>query len=106
MKRLCRSKNDRWIAGVCGGVAEYLGISSNGLGGRIMVKATIKDGKLSAIDVLESHESPEIGDVALNTQIPRMIERNSAEVDTVSGATITCNALSEAVAQAVSASRQ
>ncbi len=28
MKRLCRSKNDRWIAGVCGGVAEYLGISS------------------------------------------------------------------------------
>ena len=28
MKRLYRSKNDRWIAGVCGGVAEYLGISS------------------------------------------------------------------------------
>ena len=93
-------------AGVALGENEYLGISSNGLGGRIMVKATIKDGKLSAIDVLESHESPEIGDVALNTQIPRMIESNSAEVDTVSGATITCNALSEAVAQAVSASRQ
>ena len=27
-KRLHRSKTDRWIAGVCGGLAEYLGISS------------------------------------------------------------------------------
>ena len=27
-KRLHRSKTDRWIAGVCGGIAEYLGISS------------------------------------------------------------------------------
>ena len=28
MKRLFRSKKDRIIAGVCGGIAEYLGISS------------------------------------------------------------------------------
>ena len=28
MKRLFRSKKDRVIAGVCGGIAEYLGISS------------------------------------------------------------------------------
>ncbi len=27
-KRLHRSKTDKWIAGVCGGIAEYLGISS------------------------------------------------------------------------------
>ncbi len=27
-KKLHRSKTDRMIAGVCGGVAEYLGISS------------------------------------------------------------------------------
>ena len=27
-KKLCRSKTDRWIAGVCGGVAAYLGVSS------------------------------------------------------------------------------
>lgn len=27
-KRLHRSKTDRWIAGVCGGLAEYLGTSS------------------------------------------------------------------------------
>lgn len=28
MKQLCRSKTDRKIAGVCGGIAEYLNISS------------------------------------------------------------------------------
>lgn len=27
-KKLRRSKDDKWIAGVCGGVAEYLGCSS------------------------------------------------------------------------------
>lgn len=27
-KRLCRSRTDRIIAGVCGGIAEYTGIDS------------------------------------------------------------------------------
>jgi phage shock protein C len=28
-RRLVRSRNDRWIAGVCGGVAEYTGVDAN-----------------------------------------------------------------------------
>jgi phage shock protein PspC (stress-responsive transcriptional regulator) len=28
-KRLVRSREDRWVAGVCGGVAAYLGVDSN-----------------------------------------------------------------------------
>ena len=28
-KRLTRSLDDRWIAGVCGGIAEYAGIDAN-----------------------------------------------------------------------------
>ncbi len=28
-KRLVRSRDDRWIAGVCGGVAKYLGVDAN-----------------------------------------------------------------------------
>lgn len=27
-KRLIRSSQDKWIAGVCGGIAEYFGISA------------------------------------------------------------------------------
>jgi phage shock protein PspC (stress-responsive transcriptional regulator) len=28
-KKLARSRDDRWIAGVCGGFARYLGVDSN-----------------------------------------------------------------------------
>jgi phage shock protein C len=28
-KRLVRSRDDRWVAGVCGGVAQYLGVDAN-----------------------------------------------------------------------------
>ncbi len=29
MKRLVRSRTDRWIAGVCGGIGEYLNVDPN-----------------------------------------------------------------------------
>jgi phage shock protein C len=28
-RRLVRSRSDRWLAGVCGGVADYAGIDAN-----------------------------------------------------------------------------
>lgn len=28
-KRLVRSRDDRWLSGVCGGVARYLGVDAN-----------------------------------------------------------------------------
>ena len=28
MKRLCKSETDRYICGVCGGIAEYFGVDS------------------------------------------------------------------------------
>lgn len=28
-KRLVRSREDRWLSGVCGGVAQYLGVDAN-----------------------------------------------------------------------------
>ena len=88
------------------GENEYLGISNNGLGGRLMVKVTVADGKIPAIDVLEAHESEEIGVAALNTQIPKLVESNGEKVDAITGATITCDALNEAVAAAMAASQE
>jgi phage shock protein PspC (stress-responsive transcriptional regulator) len=29
VKRLTRSRDDRWIGGVCGGIAEYTGVDAN-----------------------------------------------------------------------------
>ena len=85
---------------------EYLGISDQGLGGRLMVKVTVEDGKITGIEVLEAHESEEIGVVAMDTQIPKLVESNGEAVDVITGATITCNALNEAVAQAMAASQE
>ena len=85
---------------------EYLGISENALGGRLIVKVVIQDSAISSIDVLEAHESEEIGMAALNAEIPKMISAGSAEVDSIAGATITCRALQEAVSMAVNTSRQ
>ena len=28
-RRLVRSRDDRWVSGVCGGVADYLGVDAN-----------------------------------------------------------------------------
>lgn len=89
------------LAGVQLGENEYLGVSDNALGGRLMVKVTLNDGVIAAIDILESHESPEIGDVALAVQIEKMIAANGTEVDNITGATVSCKALAEAVAVAL-----
>ena len=88
------------------GEGEFLGISENALGGRLAVKVAMQEGAIASIDVLEAHESAEIGMAALDAVIPKMIGASSAEVDTIAGATITCRALQEAVAMAVDASRQ
>ena len=85
---------------------EYLGISENALGGRLIVKVVIQNSAISSIDILEAHESEEIGMAALNAEIPKMISAGSAEVDSIAGATITCRALQEAVSMAVNTSRQ
>lgn len=84
---------------------EYLGVSNHALGGRLMIAVTVQEGAIKAIRVVESHESPETGDVALEKQIQKMVEQNSAAVDSISGATITCKALEEAVNMALEAAR-
>ena len=93
-------------AAVTLGENEYLGTSDAALGGRLMVKVTIVDGRITAVEILEAHESEEIGMVALDAQIKKLVEAGAGPVDAISGATITCNALNEAVAQATAASQQ
>ena len=93
-------------ASVTLGENEYLGISNNALGGRLMVKVKVEGGKIAGIDVLEAHESEEIGMAAIKAQTEKMIASGTAEADVITGATITCTALSEAVSQALAASQK
>lgn len=83
------------------GENEYLGISEHALGGRLMVKVTVAEDRIASIDILESHESADIGNPALETMKQRMIDANSTSVDGISGATLSCQAICEAVQQAL-----
>lgn len=87
------------------GENQYVGIGHGGMGGDIAVRATVVDGKITAIEVLEHNETAGVSDPAF-AQIPaKVIETNSTEVDTVSGCTMTSKALIEAIQNAVAAAK-
>ena len=87
------------------GENQYVGIGHGGMGGDIAVRATVVDGKITAIEVLEHSETAGVSDPAF-AQIPaKVIETNSTDVDTVSGCTMTSNALIEAIKNAVAAAK-
>lgn len=77
---------------------EYLG-TAKGMEGDVVVKVTIVDGAITAVEVIAQGESAP--STAL-TDIPAaIVAANSAEVDAVAGATVTSNAIMAAVADAI-----
>ncbi|KPU45324.1 urocanate reductase precursor [Oxobacter pfennigii] len=67
----------------------------------IKVSVEVSGGKIAKIDVTEHEETEGIADAALE-QIPAaIVEKNSTEVETVSGATMTSNGIIEAVNKAL-----
>lgn len=84
------------------GPDQYLGVSDDGMGGRIVVRVTYQNQKLRQIEILENHENEEIGQAAFDQLEKNMISANTPAVDAISGATTTSRALSEAVADALS----
>ena len=82
------------------GENEYIGRGYGKGGTPIVVRVRVEDQKIAAIEVLEHAETPGISDPAL-AQIPeRIIEAQSAEVDMITGATLTCKGVIEAVKDA------
>lgn len=80
---------------------EYLGVGS-GMGGKLTVKVTMENSAIKAVEILSHNESPVISDEAI-AQLPvRIVEANSTEVDGISGATTTSNAIKDAVNDALS----
>lgn len=75
--------------------------SAKGFGGDIKVKVTVEDTKITDIEVLNMEETANIGDVAVDQVIEDIINFQSTEVDTVSGATVSSKATVEAVKNAL-----
>lgn len=82
------------------GSGEAFGIA-DGLGGPLWVKVKNSGGGLEKVEVVRHSEHPEIGTPALETLVSAMNEASSKDVDDVSGATVTSQALKRAIESAM-----
>lgn len=96
---------------VCAGMAEelaaneFLGENPNGAGGTIRVKVTMDGETIKDIKTVEQHETRGLGTTAIMQLTKDILATNNVEVDSVTGATITSNALAEAVAMALESAK-
>ncbi|MFC6181301.1 FAD-binding protein [Lactiplantibacillus daowaiensis] len=80
---------------------QYLGSSNSGLGGKITVRVTYRHQRIENVEVVQHHESEDVGLVAVD-QVPKeIIAANSTDVDAVSGASASSRAIKEAVQDAL-----
>ncbi|MCT4596486.1 MAG: flavocytochrome c [Vallitalea sp.] len=76
---------------------------AEGKNGKIKVEVTIEDNEIKDIKVIENHES-EFTKEVFTKVIDTVMAQNSAEIDAISGATLTSDAVIAAVADAVAKS--
>ena len=86
----------------CGGskAQTYTG-EGQGMGGAVTATVTIEEGKITAVTFEHENETPGISDPAFNEMPQKFIDAQSYDVDVVSGATITSEAMIDAVAEAL-----
>ena len=71
------------------------------MGGPVQVQISVNDKKITDIKILKQSETPGIGDVAFEPLIKSALEKQSPNLDAVSGATITTKAFCEALTKAM-----
>jgi fumarate reductase flavoprotein subunit len=82
------------VSGTYTGTAE-------GYGGAVEVTLEIKDGAIVSASAAGAGETPQIGGLALDLMPGMMVSANSIEVDVISGATITSQAVLDAAVKAL-----
>ncbi len=73
-----------------------------GYAGQIKVDVTVKDKKISEVKIASHTETEGVGTKAIDQLPAKIVTANSAEVDSISGATVTSDAIKKAVAKALS----
>ena len=71
--------------------------SVNGMNGPVVVKMEFNESAILSVTAVGEKETKGLGDVAIDKLIPLVMEKQSAEVDAVAGATVTSNAMLQAV---------
>jgi fumarate reductase flavoprotein subunit len=76
-----------------------------GFGGAVKAVITVDDKNITALQLTGESETPELGGKALTSLQAEILQKQTAEVDSVSGASITSGAVKTAVSEALSAAR-
>ena len=74
--------------------------SSIGMQGPVTVTMTVENGTITAVELTECKETTSIASVAMERIPAQMVEHQTVEVDTVTGATLCSNAIMRAAAAA------
>lgn len=89
------------LTGCSGGSTTYNG-SAKGYGGDVKVQVKVnKDGKIEDIGVEAPNETATVGGEAAPKVVQNIIDNQTLDVDTVTGATVTSNAVINAVNDAL-----
>lgn len=82
---------------------QYLGKSNAGMGDEVVVRVTVtpEDHSLRKVEILQQSETGEVGDVALEQLSQEMVDQNTPDVAAISGASVSSNAIKEAVKDAL-----
>ena len=84
---------------------EYEG-SAQGFGGTVTVKVTVDENTVTAVTLAGENETPALGGVAIEGYATSLVGVSDADaVDVTSGATVTSNAVKEALAAALAAAK-
>ena len=89
------------IFGAAMASAETYSASAKGFGGDVTVTVTVEDGKIAAAEAAGISETPALGGAAMPQLCEPIVANQTPYVDTVSGATLTSNAVIEAAAAAL-----
>ena len=81
---------------------EFTG-TAQGMFCEIEAKVIVADGKIVAVSLTGDAETPELGGKVLEEMPAKIVEAQSADVDGMAGATITTNAVKDAVKEAMTA---
>lgn len=76
-------------------------VTAEGYGGPIRLMVHIEDDEMVDIEVLEQNETANLGDEAIDEVIAKILEKQSTNVDVMSGATVSSNATIAAVNSAL-----
>ncbi len=79
----------------------YTGVGTGGRKGDVEVKVTVEGGKITKIEPGAHNETPNKFQPVVDQLIPAIIEKQSVEVDSISGSTMSSDAVKDGVKKAL-----